>query len=503
MLLFIALAVLPVFAFGQDEAAFANLDAKVDEYLAALETQPTEVKCTETDFIIAACTDSVVLTRVANRVYQHYLASKLMGDDAVAIHIFDTWFADKAVKMNSDDDYFAASFFAAVNRSSLIGQKAPQLQLYTPENELITLFDTFSSTHNILFFYDVGCPTCRAEIVRLKAIYEKYSEKLSFYAVYVGSEAERWAEYRNERFNNPEITHLWDPELKSGLSFDYGVIGTPKLFLISPDGTILGRNLDSTSLEALLEIVLTDETFEYGSQESMDMYDNIFADPEPCANVSEVAAHIEEMLLPRGDTLLFKQMTGDLLYFLTSRKEARFKCGSEPFIDGYILNRSDIWNTPDDSLRVVELARFVKELLNLCPIGEKLPALDVPAEVLTYKGRKITGQNAAETTDGIKSKTTMLRLDKQKNCAIMFYSDGCGLCAKDLVAARDILKTKSSVPNTDIVPSKIILIDMDGIWSNGGELPEKLFLNFDLSALPYIICLDKQGRTAYKYADFN
>ncbi len=485
-LIILILSILPIIAFGQDEVALAALDTKVDEYLVALEIQPTEVKCTEADFIIASCTDSTILTHVANRVYRHYSTSKLMGDDAVAIHLFDTWFADKAVKMDNDE-YFAASFFAAVNRSSLIGCRAPQLQLYTPENEPFIIFDTFNPTHSILFFYDVDCPTCRAETVKLKAVYEKYSGKLSFYAVYVGSDADKWAEYRNGKFNDAEITHLWDPDLKSGMSFDYGVIGTPKLFLISPDGTILGRSLDVEALDKLLDAVLAPKALEYGSQESMDMFDGVFAEPESCANVSEVAAHIEETLLPGGDTLLFKQMTGDLLYFLTSRKEARFKCGSEAFIDGYILSRPDIWNTPDDSLQVVSLASFVKDLLNLCPLGEKLPEIEVPVEVL----------------NGRKSKTTTLRLDKQKKCAIMFYSDGCGLCAKDLLAAREILESKSTVPGTNMKPSKIILVDMDEIWSLGGDLPDKLMLNFDLSTLPFILCLDGKGRTAYKYADFN
>ncbi len=527
-LIILILSILPIVTFGQDEVALAALDAKVDEYLAALETEPVEVKCTETDFIIASCTDSTVLTRVANRVYRHYFDSKLMGDDAVAIHIFDTWFADRAVKMGSEDEYFAATFFAAVNRNSLIGRKAPQVQLYTPENEPFTIFgdteisdNTSGDTYNILFFYDVGCPTCLAETVALKNIYERYSGKLNFYAVYVGSDGEKWAEYRRDRFGESagnagaaatgeaasidgnsasEIVHLWDPEMKSEIAFDYGVVGTPRLFLISPDGTIIGRSLDAAAIEKLLDMVLEAKTFEYGSQESMDMYDRIFEGTEPCANVSEVAAHIEEMLLPRGDTLLFKQMTGDLLYFLTSRKEARFKCASEAFIDGFILDRPDIWNTPDDSLQVVSLGAFVKELLNLCPLGEKLPAIEVPAEVLSRGGKKAATQT---DTDGVKSKTAVLRLDRLKSCAIMFHTNGCPICAENIAAARELLRTGSPVPDTDSVPKKIILIDMDEIWLDSGELPDKLMESFDLSSLPFIVCLDKQGRVAYKYAHFN
>ncbi|MCD8312757.1 MAG: thioredoxin family protein, partial [Bacteroidales bacterium] len=340
-----------------------TLDARLDEYLAVLEREPIDVKCSEVDFIISACTDSTVMARVANKVYNHYVDSKLMGDEAVAIHVFDTWFADKKIGMGSDDAWFAAQFFATANRNSLIGCPAPPLTLYTPDNAGLTIFDNVPDRYTVLYFYDTDCSKCLVESIKLRAMLERRDYAVDLCAIYVGSNEESWAQYRAARLDvdspNLRVIHLWDPDLSSGFTLQYGVIGTPKMFLVDPSGTIVGRGLDTSSLEQLLDTVLTPQTLEYGSDESKALYDKTFADTAPtdCEAVSQVAAHIQSLLfpavseasdtdsdetaasvtsIPRGDTLLFKQMTGDLLYYLTSRKEAQFKCGAPAFIDDYI-----------------------------------------------------------------------------------------------------------------------------------------------------------------------
>ncbi len=511
-----------------DSTAFAALDAKLDEYMAALEREPVDVKCTETDFIISSCTDSAVTARVAGRVYEHYRDSKLMGDDAVAVHVFDRWFADGTVKMADDATFFAAEFFARTNRNSLIGCMAPRLELYSPQGETVILFGTSDGTgdngvgdgdcgdsaegaagrYSILFFYDVGCPKCLVESMILRNVLEDHDYDLVLYAIYVGSDAAKWEEYRAERFkiDSPHLrtVHLWDPELTSGFTLEYGVVSTPKIFLVDPDGVIAGRGLDGTSLEKLLSVVFTPETLEYGSEESKALYDKTFEDTpdSDCEAVSDVAEHIASMLLPRRDTLLYRQMTGDLLYYVTSRKEAKFKCGAESFIDRYILARGDIWKTQDDSLKVVSLALFLKDLLNLCPVGEGLPDITVPAEVLSRRGgaKKLSG-DADEAAIGrvLKSAKTDVNLSGLKNCAVLFYTEGCSLCDAQRSAARSLIAFRTPVPGTDIVPSSVIMVDMDEVWCTDGPLPDYLMQHFDLSSLPFALVVDSAGRVAHKY----
>ena len=112
-----------------DSAVVAALDSRLDEYFAALEREPVQVKIGECDFMLESCADPLVKQYVAVRIYDHFLGSKVMGDEAVAVHMVDDWFVPGKVSMYSDIDLMNAKIYAQFHRSSLIGMAAPRLSL--------------------------------------------------------------------------------------------------------------------------------------------------------------------------------------------------------------------------------------------------------------------------------------------------------------------------------------------------------------------------------------
>ena len=77
-----------------DSADVAKTLSLVDEYVKALESERIETKLAECDFLIDTCMDSLMRQAVAVRLYGHYAESPLMGDESVAVHLYDRWFAD-------------------------------------------------------------------------------------------------------------------------------------------------------------------------------------------------------------------------------------------------------------------------------------------------------------------------------------------------------------------------------------------------------------------------
>ena len=61
----------------------------VGKYVAAIEPAGPDAQMEECDFLIESCSDSLVRQYVALRLYDHYLSSKVMGAESVAIHILD------------------------------------------------------------------------------------------------------------------------------------------------------------------------------------------------------------------------------------------------------------------------------------------------------------------------------------------------------------------------------------------------------------------------------
>lgn len=237
-----------------DSALLASLDAKLDEYFAVLEVQDITVKVEECDFLISSTADSLLRQHVALRCYDHFLNSKVMGDEAVAIHLVDEWFASEKVKMADDVDLLNAKLYADFNRNTLLGCPAPRLTLSDSVGAPVRL-PTVGRV-SVLLFYDTGCVKCRMETILLKQVLRSGKYPLDFYAVYTGTDADAWQEFvaRNYDYQTPSVTvyHLWDPELESDFQRLYGVLQTPRMFLIAPDGEIIGRGLDTEALVKLL-----------------------------------------------------------------------------------------------------------------------------------------------------------------------------------------------------------------------------------------------------------
>ena len=269
-----------------DSVVREALDKRLSEYFSAIEREGTDVQKGECDFLIESCSDSLMRQHVAMRAYEHYRDSKVMGSESVAVHVFDQWFHSGKVKMRSETDMLAARIFAEFNRQSLIGNKAPELTLYDIDGNPVTLFaDGTSGRYSVLYFYDSSCATCKVQSILLRNLFQDEDFPVDFIAVYASGDEDSWKRYVDEQlsFNTSktEVRHFWDPEISSDFQRKYGVIQTPRMFLIAPDGTVVGRGLDAQALSQMLHAILDDVELEYGSDDSIALYDGIFGNSVP------------------------------------------------------------------------------------------------------------------------------------------------------------------------------------------------------------------------------
>ncbi len=470
-----------------------SLGRGLEEYFSALERESVEVKSKECDFIIGACQVDEVRQFTALKVYDHYLNSPVMGDEAVAIHVYDNWFANGKVAMVSDVDMLNAAVFADFNRHSLIGMRAPELTLFSPDGSPATIFpsDTSfspveSSRYRLLYFYDTDCVRCRIETPRLHSALVSNDWPLDVYAVYVGSDEAGWADIR-ATFDEGlapgvRVRHFDDSSFESDFQRLYGVLQTPKMFLVRPDGIIIGRNLDVPSLGKLMEAELRPKEYEYGGEVSSVLFDRLLPGEKLSRkDILDVATDISTVTLQRGDTLEYKHLEGDLLYWLSNRRGEDVKQAQKEFIDTYILG-SGLYTTKSDSLSVVSLAQMMSGLLSLSPTGSRIFGITVPGRLLSSKGAR-------------EGRFTLDRL-KGRPSYILFHSERCSSCATELAAADSLSRLPS------MKKAKILLVDVDDILANRPELGRTLLQNFDLSSTPLLIETDRKGIIKRKYFSF-
>jgi thiol-disulfide isomerase/thioredoxin len=452
------------------------LSDKLEEYFEAIMALDVEAQKQEADFLIETAQDSLVRQYVAVKIYDHYLNSKVMGSETVAIHVLDKWFFSGKVKMYNDIDLLNAKVYADFNRQSLIGLKAPQLTLLTRNNESRDLFSEAPGAYKILYFYDAGCAKCKYETPRLVSLLAEGEYPVELIAVYVGDSTQAWDEYVAKYYSaqqeeDVQITHLWDPEVDSDFQRKYGVLQTPKMFLISPDGTIIGRGLDTSALAQLLEQELAVPEFQYGSPDSEELFDRLLGSRPTSEEIMEVADMIADATIDKGNIRMFKQLAGDYLYYLAPKTKQAYRYGLNLHIEKYILERQDIWNTEDDSLKVVGFAQIMHDLINKTPVGEKIAPVKVKGMLLS----------------GGREKVKKMKLNKLrgKDNIIIFHTTGCPVCAAEIAEARKLAEAYGGI--------NFFLVNIDEVMASSPEKATELFDAFDLSVLPHIVWTDENN----------
>lgn len=237
---------------------YAPLDSLLVQFYGALEREGTEAKNAEFDTLIGSCRDSLMRQHVALAVFDHYRYSRVMGEEAVAVHVYDTWIASGKVQPRSEFEQFEAERFALENRKTLIGMTAPHLTLRTPCGGRRSL--PSEGRISVLFFYSPQCSKCRLETYALPTVLADVSFPMDFYAVNVDADRREWRAFRKAlKTANRQVRmiHLWDPASESTMLLDYGVFSTPKVFVTMEDGEILARRLEMNNLQQIIHYINT------------------------------------------------------------------------------------------------------------------------------------------------------------------------------------------------------------------------------------------------------
>lgn len=447
--------------------------ALLEEYCRAFETAGDDVRFSECDFLIGSCENPQQRQQTALWLYDRFRKSKLMGSESVAIHIFDKWFASGEVAMPDELSYLSASIFCDFNRASLTGCRAPAFSACGDDGQLQHIDPATGGKAAVIYFYSVNCAKCKVESAMLRSVLENRDEDLDFYAICTDGDRAAWEAVCKGVLNlnvaKTRVHHLWSPDDEKDWQMLYGVLQTPRLFLTGPDGTIVGRGLDSFALDKMLEEMFAPQTMEYGSQESMQFYEQLFNSYKEeygkleASNIVAASEHIARRTLTEaGDTLLFKQMTGDLLHYLGECPEPACRNALADFIDRQILGRPDVWTSADDSLQILGMSAILKELADRTAAGSVLPDIKVRGRVLR------NGHLRAERTvrlDRLPSGTEMLIL----------HHPMCSNCIEEMEKARSMKGVK------------FFCIDLARIeeWDSGvhGQLMD----SFDLSWMPQIL----------------
>lgn len=437
------------------------------------------------DLLIGAAKDTLMKTYIARVLFDNFFKSSIMGMETPAIYIAQNYFLNGKLKGFSDSDLEQVRFFTEFNKNSLIGMSAPPLKMESMERDSVSLYD-IKSEYTLLYFYDEECSVCKEEAPKIKAVLRNFADiPITVFAVYVQSDRAKWIEDKEKNYPEDSLAghswkFVWDPELESGYQLKYGVTGTPKLFLLDSNKTIIGRGLRSSSLEDLLNSRVNTDL--KTRQQLLVMFHKFFSEID-FSNEKETIEAFETIYgTIKEDTIMVRAIIPELYSFLKYSDNPLAQKASALLATKYIIEKPQMW----DSTYVERMSRSVR-LAQMNPVGEV-------ATNLILKD--------------LKGKKTELKRIKATNTLLFFFDSECPICKNELkwlsemkpiLQEKDIevlaIYTGSNLSNLNET-LKETGYDMRVVWdrnSNAG-----LFEKYDLSSVPAIYYLDKNKRVLAK-----
>jgi thiol-disulfide isomerase/thioredoxin len=180
-----------------------------------------------------------------------YANSKIMGMDAVYVHIAEKYYGGGEAYWVDQTLLFKITDRAKTLKPLLIGKTAPNLMLKDTSGKYQSLYSV-KSPYTLLVFWDPDCGHCKKAMPHVIEAYHKFKDKgFQVYAICTETEKDKWIKYINEQ--QLSWMNVADIELHSDFRTVYDINSTPKLFLLNDKKEIMAKQMGAEQLSEILD----------------------------------------------------------------------------------------------------------------------------------------------------------------------------------------------------------------------------------------------------------
>jgi hypothetical protein len=139
------------------------------------------------------------------------------------------------------------------------GKEAVDFVVFEPDGKQSKLLASLSKDkYNIVDFWASWCGPCRVAIPGIKALYEKWKEKINIVSVSLDRNDADWQKAMTEEAM-PWKQLLVSPMSMRTLKDDYRILGIPELLVVTPDGKIIYATGEPADAHDFIEKLCTEE----------------------------------------------------------------------------------------------------------------------------------------------------------------------------------------------------------------------------------------------------
>jgi thiol-disulfide isomerase/thioredoxin len=228
------------------------LESKIDYYLDNLHYQIPDSLNKAADFIFAKTKKTDKMQKyIASHIASRYERPKFMGGDAVFVHMAEKYFLGMPALWDSSTLAPIKEKKIAV-KNVLLGSKIKNASLTdTTGTKLTPLYDV-KAKYTLLFLYDPECGHCKERTPLILDFYKKMKSKgLKVYAASIVPDVAKLKTFI-KTMKTGEFINVYDKLNVTNFRQNFNVFTTPVVILLDENKKIIGRGLDETQMEDLI-----------------------------------------------------------------------------------------------------------------------------------------------------------------------------------------------------------------------------------------------------------
>ncbi|HET6225474.1 MAG TPA: redoxin domain-containing protein [Bacteroidia bacterium] len=230
---------------------------KVKQYMDKMTVQMPDSLNVSADYLVEkARNNPEVFKWMVYWLTLTYESSKLMGMDAVFVHMVEKYYVTNQAYWVDSAQLAKITARAYTLNPILIGKKSPPISMIDSTNKVVNLYDV-KGKYTVVVFWDEDCGHCKKEIPKLKELYDKKLKAMGVqvYAIAAENKVKDWKKFIIDNKLNWINVHQPDDYKRAVTKKIYDVISTPYIYLLDENKIIKAKHIDTEQVETIIDML--------------------------------------------------------------------------------------------------------------------------------------------------------------------------------------------------------------------------------------------------------
>ncbi len=253
--------------FWDGRLSYSTLfEEKLDKYFAQLVMPQPDSIIKEMDWMLGFASINEEMTRfLLIKFVNRYLNQKYMWEDAIFVHLFEKYFAQKEYAWLNDKGKKTITDRAYSLMANIMGSPAADIELPDTAGKNISLYD-LNAEYTVVAFWDPTCSHCKEVLPKLDSFYRAKWKAAGMKIFTIAKETDGskkdWLDFINQQ-HLQEWTNVYysktDDKARTdngipGYSQLYDVLTFPTLYLLDKDKRIVAKKLTYQQIDDVWQL---------------------------------------------------------------------------------------------------------------------------------------------------------------------------------------------------------------------------------------------------------